>query len=300
MYKTSVTFCRLILLSAVLTLSGCATLSGEGSLPLPSPSTKASIDKYKESPAKANTKETSGVDVSYSLAQDQFTLHEPVNLTFIVKNELTQPIKLDLGENRKGNFILTIKQPEGKSVRLRLPERGGTSRISRVSLEPGQTYTQNLLLNEWYEFLTLGNYELTISIATTIQTQEGLSIGEISGFHTTLEIKPKDSAHLKQISARLAERVANSPSYDEAAEAALALSYIRDSAAVPYMEKAIVSGHMVEQIVIAGLERLGDEKAIQALIALSTNQDREIAILARRALKRVQQRSKRDDISGST
>jgi len=230
------------------------------------------------------------IDVSYSFARSEVTLHEPVMLNFTVKNHLAQAVNLDLGADRKRNFIFTIKQPDGKTIQLPQLRREGTSRIGRVTVDPGQTYTQEILLNEWYEFPISGKYELSARLAKPIQNSAG-AINEPAEFHATLDVQPRDAEHLEQIAAGLAKQVTASSSYEEAAQAALKLSYINDQAAVPYMGKVLSADHMVEPIVIAGLERVGGKEAIQVLTDTSERQQGETAKLALAALERIKNKN---------
>jgi hypothetical protein len=268
----------------LLVLGGC---SARGEL-APSAVNK-SDGQSKASPPKDDATQITKIDVSYSLAKSQVTLHEPVILTFTVKNSLTQAVNLDLGADRKQNFIFTIKQPDGTTIQLPQLRREGISRMGRLSVDPGKTYTQEILLNEWYEFPMIGKYELSARLAKPMQNSEGASI-EPAEFHSTLDIQPRNAERLEQIAAGLADQVSASSSYEEAAQAALKLSYINDPVAVPYMGKVLSSNHMVEAIAIAGLERVGDEEAIHALTDASVRQKGETRELARAALDRVKKK----------
>ena len=234
------------------------------------------------------------VDISYSLPKNRLTLHEPVILNFVVKNGLAQPVDVDLGADRKGNFLFTVKRPDGSTVQLPPLRREGISLTGKLTLTPGQTYAQKVLLNEWYEFPTTGRYELSARLAAPVRTQEGVSVTEPAGFHTTLEVTPRDAERLGKVAASLTEQIISAASYEEAAQAALALSHIKDPAAVPYMEKALASEQMVEPIVIDGLEKVGGAEAIRALTSASTHRKGDTAKLARAALERMRESSQRD------
>lgn len=216
-----------------------------------------------------------GVEVSYSLPTSEFTLHEPVILNFAVRNGLQQTFKLDLGINRKGNFLFTVTRPDGSRVQLRKSWKMGFSRHGMMSLEPNQTYEQNLLLNEWFDFPEIGRYEIEARLRRPGQTQEGNSVGEAAAFHTSLEIKPRDVEQLKSRCATLVQRIVDATSYHEAAEAALVLSYVKDPVAVPYLEKALASGE-VSPIAVDGLVRIGDKSAVKALLSAETTQSQQV------------------------
>src|SRR5258708_30347789 len=64
------------------------------------------------------TQDGGKVNVSCSPAKPSFTLHEPVKLNLMFQNDLTQPIQVDLGEDRKGSFLFIVTQPNGNKVQL--------------------------------------------------------------------------------------------------------------------------------------------------------------------------------------
>lgn len=245
-------------------------------------------------PAGDVSKQTSPVDVggkvavSLTLAGAEVSLHEPVILNFAVDNNLSQPVKFDLGRNRKGSFSFTIMQPDGKKVELPQFFKMGLSRPGAVRLEADRTYRQSLLLNEWFEFPSAGNYEIHVRLSKPIQTQDGRTISTQTEFSLPLKVGARSPARLERVCADLAAQVAAADSYDKAAEAALALSYVEDPVAVPYLEKALVSRQLVEQLVVAGLERNGSNEAVEALLSALNTQSGEVKEgLIRPALARV-------------
>src|SRR2546423_2611542 len=126
--------------------------------------TSLAATRYQDSPARVDD----GVAVSYSLMSDQLTLHEPIIVAFAVKNNLSRQINLDLGEDRKGGFSLTVTRPDGK--RAKLPKYIAESLYiaGKSSLSPGQTYEHKLLLNEWDDFDEVGKYRVEISLDNPI------------------------------------------------------------------------------------------------------------------------------------
>lgn len=228
------------------------------------------------------------VAVSCALASGEVSLHEPIVLNFTVENNLQQPVKFDLGQNRKGGFTFTVTQPDGKRVELPQYSRMGLSRPGAVRLDAAQTYQQSLLLNEWYEFPTTGDYEIQVRLSKPIKTQDGRVISTQMEFSLPLKVGAENRGRLERVCTDLAAQVAAADSYDKAAEATRALGYIRDPLAVPYLEKALASGQLVEQIAVAGLERNGSNEAVEALLSAMNTQPGEIKEeLIRPALARV-------------
>src|SRR5689334_14442911 len=114
--------------------------------------------------------------ISYAMENSELTLNEPVIVQFHVKNPLPTPIQLDLGRDRKGNVVFTVVKPDGKVLELRQPPREGISLSGKFSIAAGESYDQNLLVNEWTDFSTPGNYALKVKLATPIQTDAGASL----------------------------------------------------------------------------------------------------------------------------
>ena len=93
------------------------------------------------------------VSVSYSVEPSVITMHQPIIVHFDVINKSTQPIKLQLGADRKENFALAIQWPDGSThKRPPLPRREGAFRLGKVDLGPGERLRHPLLLNEWADF----------------------------------------------------------------------------------------------------------------------------------------------------
>jgi hypothetical protein len=211
-----------------------------------------------------NLPSSPGVAISYT-SPGQQSLNEPVIVAFKVTNSLSQPVMLDLGEDRKGAFSFTLIKPDGVKVELPRFAREGISRIGKISIRPGETFSQNLLLNEWYEFTQPGKYILRGTLTQPIFTASGPLNEKDKGFEKTLEIGPRDELALTKTCDSLAAKIETSSSYEEALGAAQALSYVRDPIAVAYLRRAMNARKLVEPIAISGLERIANEEAVQAL-----------------------------------
>ena len=106
---------------------------------------------------------TNEVTVSYMLSSDRFSTHEPIIVAFQVKNNLAHPINIDLGDDNKGGFLLTMTRPDGARVQLPKYVAEGIHVSGKLSLRPGQNYEHRLLLNEWDDFSEVGKYQVEIS-----------------------------------------------------------------------------------------------------------------------------------------
>lgn len=294
MNKTNIKF-SVVLLLVVATLSGCNNLAENLA--------NSSLFVERESKIKkpnlkrAKMKASNDVEVSFSVVDPQIVLHQPVLLNFIVQNNFAQTIKLDLGQNFKEGFLFTVVFPNGKKVQLPQLTRDGFSSIGDVSLKSQETYTQKIVLNEWVEFASMGKYKIEGRLANPIKTEHGEIVKTDSSFSVTLDVQPRDADHLEKISASLLESIIQSNSYKESSEFALALSYVNDSVAAPYLQKALISNRMVEPIAIKGLERIGGKVAVQVLINIvSEKPDSETASLARYSLKMIERKSSDSEV----
>lgn len=229
--------------------------------------------------------------VSYSLFSSKITLHEPVIIEFTLNNVFAESIKVDLGADRKEAFRFAVTQPDGVSRNLLLLRQEGIARFGSITLQPGQSYRQRLLINEWTDFPLPGKYLVAVRLVNPVQTQKGLVIAKDAGFRATLEVAPKDPEKLRSVCETLFSQMAASKSYEQAAEAILALSHIRDPVAVPYLEKSLVVGKLVEPFAIKGLAQIGNREAVQALISALNMRNRDIATLAQAALSKLEAES---------
>ena len=268
----------------------CTQLSGGEALPS---SGLATMNKSADSsPAKEGTVQMSDeVTVSYSLADTHLSLHEPVILNLAVKNGSQQPVTLDLGQDRKEAFSITVTRPDGQRVQLPPLQREGISLIGTISLAAQQTYTQHLLLDEWYKFDAPGTYEVGVRLANPVRSQSGAMVQEPSEFSVKLEIGARDVERLKQRAESLAARASNKASYEEAAEAALTLGHITDPVAVPYLEQVLTANTMVRPIVIKGLERNASSEAVRVLASMLDDPAPEVVQMSRSALANIGRKS---------
>ncbi|HKV82817.1 MAG TPA: hypothetical protein VJP02_32010 [Candidatus Sulfotelmatobacter sp.] len=238
--------------------------------------------------AAASRQIAADVKISYILPQRQLSLNAPVIVTFTVKNESSRPIKLDLGQNRKGGFVFELVQPDG--TRIRLPQYGidGMSRPGTLSVRPGQDFSEKLILNEWYQFKKPGSYGLEARLTQPILFENGLVAAVNTRSVGRIEIGPRNIAKLESVCEKLSEQIEESDSYEDYSDAALELSYVTDPIAVPYLQKAFVTRKLIQPIVIDGLERIGDGTAARALISFLRGENGDTAALIRYALRRIQ------------
>jgi hypothetical protein len=238
----------------------------------------------------ASPRDGKSVDVSYVLPPT-LSLHEPVRLTITISNGTSESAHLDLGQDRKGAYILALTRPDG--ARIELPEysRDGISIVGTIVLKPSEKFTEILLLNEWYPFGIPGHYWVRVRMAHPILVGPNSTPIMEPGFEGEVQIEPRNAERLEDLVKKLTQRIVDSTSYAGAAEAAQALSYTMDSITVPYLDKALHAGKLVEPIAIAGLERIANHSAIAALVSSLQQDNPDVATQSRAALVRIGQRT---------
>lgn len=287
MNTTIIKFFVLLLLFVVF-LNGCSNVVEEkivSSLP-----EKQDIKDITANPEKNNPKMINDVQVLFSPADSQVVLHEPVIVSLGIRNNLEQSISVDLGENRKAGFLFTIVFPDGREVKLPQLKSNGISSKGDFSIKPKHTYSQNLLLNQWVDFASPGKYLLRGQLANAVKT--GTEEVVTTDFSTIINIESRNLNRLEEISDTLAQRIIESNNFEQNSETALALSYINDPITVPYLQKVLISGKMVEHIIVNGLIRIGNKESVQVLIdVVNKDPKSELALLSKSALIRLENQS---------
>lgn len=247
------------------------------------------------------------VVISYSLLNDHLTLHEPVVLIFTAANKTNSPIQLDLGQDLKEGFLFAVTDPNGIRHPLRPYMHQGLYAPGIISIASGHTYSQKLVLNQWYAFSAPGRYVLEAHLGCPIGIGPCQGVGQQTDqvSRIMIDIGPRDEAALTKTCESLVKEIVG-PNAQDAADAALALSYVDDPLAEPYLRRALFeqSDPDVEDILLKGLGRVGDARSVGVLAeAAKTADDGEHNVKgnARLALYHIRQRTSdpqvRDEIN---
>jgi hypothetical protein len=245
----------------------------------------------------AKTDALAGVMISYSFPSRNLTIHQPVILSFQVINDTSQPLNLDLGVDRTEGFSFSLTRPDGVKLKLPTLSPNGLTRAGRIVVQPAASYSQNLLLDRWYAFSTPGKYELEGYLVNPIVLDATLEHKQDPGFRETLDFTPRDELALSKAYDALASEIEAADNWGDAAEDAFALSYMRDPIAVAYLRRALFAHKLLEPTVINGLEKIGNDEAIQTLIEALRNSVPAYTDLIRRALNRVQNQTNDPQLS---
>lgn len=232
-----------------------------------------------------------GIHFRASLHDSDVVLNQPVSIDLSVSNTLERDISIDLGANFKEAFIFTVESPDGSAQTLPRLQSEGIARIGNVKIESGKTYTQEVILNEWFIPTIPGEY--TVKIALSEYSKNWPSQSSQFG----MKVKPEDTIRLNQIAKDLIDRINNSKTYGNAAKAALALTYVRNAVATPFLKDALLSGKMVESVIINSLRERGGREAVEVLIFARTQKpNSEISVHATAALNWIKHYTKDDKL----
>ncbi|KAA6462100.1 HEAT repeat domain-containing protein [Acidobacteria bacterium AB60] len=218
--------------------------------------------------------QTQAPKVSYRLEHDRVSQGEPVLVDVDVSNTTQTPIDIDLGGDGVENISFMVLRPDGQRV-MRQPVDGSNQIVfsGRVHLEPGQTFKEAVVLNEWTDFNGIGHYVVTL----------GLKSDSSSRVDLDLEVSGKNLRELELRCSELSDRITRGVSAQDSLAAAKALSYIRDPIVVPFWGKVLNRSDFGEDAA-AALARVGNSAAAMALVSHLEIKDPQTRGAVRRAL----------------
>jgi hypothetical protein len=194
---------------------------------------------------------------------DQFSLHEPIIAVLHLQNDSGHTAQLDLGLNHRGALVFTFTQPDGRQVVRHLPEDfDGFGEIGEVTLKPGESYHEGLVLNDWQLFDQVGTYQYQVTIAAS--GQPGARPAPALSAAGSFRVTPADARLLAAACGRLAT-VALGRDAAAAREAAHALSFASDEACLPALLQARAGCFICRDDVLLALARIGTPQAARGV-----------------------------------
>lgn len=230
------------------------------------------------------------VQVNFQLKDAVITLHEPVVLLFKVHNASAQEAVLDLGLDKTEFFHFSLRKPQGSTVQNEPRYMEGLHTLGKVVISAGGDYEQALMLNQWFQFDSTGQYSLTAQLNTRTDIS-GTGSVNAEPEYIPFEVKERTPERLQKICADLAEQVKLAPNAQAAQEPAFLLSYVADPIAIPYLKQLLDAHKLVENAAISGLERIGSEDSVNVLISALSSRYGDKSDLARESLKRIKRKS---------
>jgi hypothetical protein len=219
------------------------------------------------------------IGISASSSKPVFGLNEPIFADLSVSNRTAETVTLDLGRDKVANIELTIQDPTGAFI-ARTLNAAGIGLSGEVSLPPKETFTEKLLLNEWYAFPASATYRVT----ATLLNDDGLPGANQPSTVFSVQVGPRNSMQLQAMAQELAAKAISGASLDEKREAARTLSHLVDPVAVNSLIQVLQQDPFVAPYAVRGLARIGTPEARAALLAAQNDPNEEVRSTARQAL----------------
>jgi hypothetical protein len=226
--------------------------------------------------------------MALALREANITLHEPVLARFSIRNALRKPIHFSIDNDSLEGFELAVVPPTGDAVRqpLIVPgfHVGGTT-----TLQPGQEYRKEIVLSRWYAFPNPGRYKIVAEMAPPIYTEGQKLIRSVASETLWLEVKPRDADRLKQACESLSQAVLHGPDTAAKWTAMLALAYVRDPVAIPYLrEVAVVTEADYRSPAVKGLALIAEVEGLESVLSALGPDRQRLEPEVRQALKFLQ------------
>ncbi|HEU4390164.1 MAG TPA: hypothetical protein VFV34_20350 [Blastocatellia bacterium] len=205
----------------------------------------------------------SKVSVTYE-GPGRVVLGEPVVVRVTITNESSEAVTFT--DRARNDFSVAITSPDGSEPNAKFEAYNGISPMRRVTLEAGQTYLRRVLLNYWFDFDQPGTYQIRIGLRDP-RTLKELLVLKPAESQIPIEVLPRDEKALQRTCGELVSQITDSTRVpDERWQAALELSFVKDPAAVPYLVRALKEDLPRASFALRGLEKVGNEEAVSALI----------------------------------
>lgn len=207
----------------------------------------------------------SGIELHLTLDRQAVTLHEPVVANLSIRNSSAGHMRLNLGTNGNQYVGVWIKHPSGEQSSVGgLPAPEGFAAVVNVPLGPGDTHTQQLILDAWHSFDAAGEYELMANLEAAAVADTDAPQSLVSE-KVQLTVTPRNAKQLSDRAKILLADVLGAPNLAQAAEKATVLSYFVDPIAVPALTQLLAQNDLIRAIAIDGLIRIGSEESVAAL-----------------------------------
>jgi hypothetical protein len=185
------------------------------------------------------------------------TLHEPVIAQLVLWNASPAAAEIDVGQWGEKSYRITVTRPNGEQVVAGKPlwahGAEALTRLRTVKVEPAQSYTRSLLLNEWFAFDGVSPYEVSIAVPGV----DGVASFEV-------DVLPRDENRLRGFCERLAKDETEQRWTGDLSPARV-LSFVADDIAIPYLVKIGSAADLGSGMGVEGLVRIGDLQAVSAL-----------------------------------
>lgn len=227
------------------------------------------------------------VEVNFDLPQSSVTANEPVYLRFSIQNGLKEKIGIDPATGLDSPIDLEVSEPDGSTLHLSPPLHGGLQHVPALIIPPNSRKEMSTMLNVLYQFKKPGDYMLKVRLSGSLRTESGMLL-DSPAQELRLIVGPRDPQRLEEICQKLAKAAAGYSDYEKLGEAAVALSYIDDPVAVPYLGQVVAYHNFVSRLALPGLVRIGSPEALQVLKSNLNTADAELKLQIEGAIREIE------------
>jgi hypothetical protein len=201
------------------------------------------------------------------------SVHEPIAVQLVVTNVGTTPREVIIRQAWELELRMRLTLPNGGVEDVQAPVWGRgldvMSSYGKVTLRPGESHRQTLLLNEWFDFDEAGSQAVHIDWPEEhVSTDVSVALG------------PRDPGLL----ARIAEGLLKEIQEGERIEAPRRLRFMNDEAVIPVLSRLAGEQLWPYDAGISGLGRIESPESVAALRKILESDRRDAAVSARSAL----------------
>ncbi|MGH9453040.1 MAG: hypothetical protein ACRD2O_03615 [Terriglobia bacterium] len=227
------------------------------------------------------------VEVSSSIPRPAVTLGEPAYVLFSARNKSTQDTTINLGKNFTTGFRFTITKPEGAEIQAPVVGAHGMGAVGRVVVGAGKSYNRLLLINEWYRFVRPGKYQIQVKLLETPLMEPETVTNIWRSTRMKLTVLHRDPKRLNAVCQRLLRRALAASDLEAASQAALALSYVEDPVALPYLGQLLGANSDLSPTAIRGLVRISTPEAARVLESHLATAQGNLGVLIQEGIKEI-------------
>lgn len=217
----------------------------------------------------------------FSVPRKVAALGVPLRVEFKAENTGDSVIAIDLGPFREASFNFDLMGEAGVDRKGGWQLREGVALPARVVLEPGQTYTQELLVWKWIEIEEPGRYELSASVRADLYQEGELDgpfyVGGRKAGHLhheqILALEVLEDPGLAREVCQDLEPAALSRDAEVALPALEALSFVTAEACLTTLEYVARNAYQAPRAAVDAIDRIGGEAGVRALIGLLGEMD---------------------------
>ena len=235
--------------------------------------------------------------VSFKLSDPMASVGQLVFITFTVQNWSSHEIRLDLGRDRKEAFHFALQRADGHFLAQgQTPELPELTRIGRITIPAGSSYSEKFLLNEWLPLNAPGRFKLLASFGGEIRAAGGVVDAQRTE-QMDITIEARNEQRLRESFQNLLSEALQAPTAEERLQAASALQHAADVEAVPFLTQLLQGGGTNAHLGVEPLARIGTAAAAQGLIRALDSPDAEVAALARGRLQSLLRQTGNPEVS---